>query len=353
MKRAVIAATALVLVFACCITAFAFPTISTEPDNQEWKSSKAKEINLLDDNNKSGNDITVADVDCVFDNETNEVYYRFSIVTKSQAQDCSDFRVSIQLDGIPEIISLGAEDFGVKGETDKSNPDYHIEYILYSGNSSNFFCKLKVRYNNGIDRKAGGSIQIWDKNGASSNKLDFDFENPNYTITVTEADDTSKTKKETTTKRRVRDRETSSKKPISTSRVATTKRETTTKKPTTTEKVTTTKATTVKTTKTKTTKAKRTATKAAKADEASVSVVTSIVYVVPETILSGTVYVTDDTEQGSEKSAFGIENMQKSTLMKIAAGAAALVLLGAIGVMAVKSKKDGDKDENTGKNNEE
>ncbi len=348
MKRAVIAATALLLAIVTCVSAFAFPSISTSPDNNDWMVGET--VNLLKSKN-SGNDVNVADVACVIDEKTNEVYYRFSIVTSSDAQDCTDFAVEINLDGISETINLGYEDFNLVGETNISNPDYHVKYILYSGTSSNFFCKLKVRYNNGIGIKTGGNIQIRDKSGKSSNVLYFSFDVPNHTTETGKEDDTSKTAKETTTKRRRVTRETTTRKPISTSRVSTTKRETTTRKPTTTEKVTTAKSTTVKTTKVKTTRAKRTASETVKA--ADTSVVTSIVYVVPETVLSGTVYVTEETEGETEKSAFGIKDMQKSTLMKIIAGSAALVLFGAIGVAAVKSKKDDGPDDKGNKKDEE
>ncbi len=351
MKRAVIAATILLLVIATCITASA-ANIKVDGDinNKEWEGSESKEL----DNYLAGNDTHDLRVKCYYPDKST-AYYAFSFY-EDVAGDCSQTGFKFVFDGIGEIkVDSDSPSYE---ETDNEN--YRIVVCLRVNATDNIDdvkrtvtagCEVMIDYKNGTGASAGGKVWTVNHDGQFSDYNDFSFKNSHYTEETTEAEDnTSKTAKETTTKRRRVTRETTTGKPISTSRVVTTERATTAKKATTTQKVTTEKATAVKTTKAKTTKAgttkaKHAIGKAAEADEVSVSVVTSIVYVVPETIISGTVYVTDETEQGNEKSAFDIKNMQKSTVMKIAAGGAALLLFGAIGIAAVKNKKDNGKDD--------
>jgi hypothetical protein len=361
MKKAVIALVALFLALNI-VTAHANNIVidGDASGNAEWNSVSNTELIR-----GKGDHITSADMKCFIDSEKDTVYYLFTgknafgVIIRLNGLKNETASDGTSLDKIvlkyPEI-SDGASQKTFNAETDNVLVEAALDIPGYDNSPEKtdraMFCEVKVKYKvGGVGEKESGSVQFYDKDGNTTAEKRFSFDRPGVsgeTEKTTEAEKTTKKKAGSTTKA------TTTKREISTSRVQTTTKAHTTKAAktsaaevsTTAEKVKTTKAPKTTAHKVKTTRSRKTAEKSA----AETSAPVTVIYAVTES--SAELQTQAET---TAPSAFDLKNLPRSTLMKIAAGAGALILFGAIGIAAVRSGNSDKKDEedNTDKTGED
>ena len=356
MKKAVIALVALFLaIFTVSSYAVKIDGNYNNDGPDYWADEeKAKEQILIQASSKDV--IDFATVKCIVNKEANTVYYVF-VAENSIGLVLNLHGFSKELKYITEP---GNNDVPALTDTEDCS-DYYYNLAVKSTNPKNptLICEIEIRYKT-IDVLSAldGKVQFISnkKNQDDMNiytvRYSFGFDSSLYTTTVTEktteAEKTTKKKAGSTTKANTTKRE------ISTSRVQTTAKTHTTKAAktsaaevsTTAEKVKTTKAPKTTAHKVKTTKSRKTTAQA----EAETSAPVTVIYAVTES--------SDEMQTQAETtapSAFDLKNLPRSTLMKIAAGAGALILFGAIGIAAVRSGNSDKKDEedNTDKTGED
>ena len=342
MKKAI---TALVLLLVLMNTVAVFAK-SGSPDIKVDGYAKGAEWNGYGDNilfvSSPNTRVRQAHMKYAVDYENGIVYYLFAAVNA--------YGIKLSL--------FSAGELALKDETISPDGEYTAAYHSDSGDYAvdaamsvdgqkdmQFFCEVRVIYKHGLPYSVAGAAQFYDIDNESTSDNEFSFITSGA---VTEADSASASKdssKETTTKRHKATALTTTKLTISTSRVQTTARPRTTfdigkiinSTEETQEKTAKEKTTKEKTTKTKTTKAKTTKRSSSKTTRAAAAPETvTVIYTVTATVQDASQTVTS-----ASGSAFDIRNLPESSVMKIIAGAAALVLFGAIGTAAVRSGKDG------------
>jgi hypothetical protein len=350
MKKA-ITALALLLIILNTIAAFAK---SGSPDIRVDGNAKGSEWNGCEDNilfvSSPNTKVTQAHMKCAVDYENGIVYYLFAAVNahgiKLNLFSAGELTLKediISPDGeYSALYNSDTEDYSVDAAMNVAGDD--------GVRDKQFFCEVRVIYKRDLPYSVGGAAQFYDSEDKSTSYSDFSFLTYEAGTSPESQAGTGSSSKETTTKRHRATIPTTTKLTISTSRVQTTAKPRTTynraaiaaseEAP---EKTTKEKTTKEKTAKEKTTKAKTTK---AKSSKSSGSKTTRAAAPAPETvtvIYTVTVTVPDNPQTGASvgSAAFDIKNLPASSLMKITAGAAALVLFGAIGVAAVRSKDSG------------
>ena len=328
------------------------------PKNGEWDLGDNPKNEYLIDQYDTNNKSSLISVRCLLKMD-NTAYYQINTKIKDYAklsdEEKANIKVYVTPEGHDEIIFSVSN---IKYDDTNESKEISVYAEARFDASGYIFIEMEVTYNEGLGNNVDISVQTTDGDGKSSYVKDFSFKTPNnpdywaYRTTTAEEDTTKKAA--TTKSKTVKDKYSTKKRTEKTHRIDNVSKRTTTKKATTVKaKKTTTTAKAVKTTKAKTTKVKaakttrKTYTKVVKEKE---------IYIVEATTSADTttlqsIIETVNTETQTEKSAFSLDDISRSTLYKIITGICALLLFGVIGVWAVKSKDDNDDDQD--ENNKE
>lgn len=351
MKKVIALISAMLIFMSIPLTAFGnkIEIDGKVSDNKEWALGEYPQDEYLLTEKDPKNDSNYIDARCIFGK--NDIAYflintMFDEYSKYTEEGKNNLRIIISFADGNEL-----ELYPTDKKSTKSYPEYTVTtYPVFLSNGISYV-EMEVIYNDGYGENTSITVQTVDGYGIYSRKANFSFKTPNNpdywanrTTTVTEIT----TKKTATTKAKTtKDFYATKKSADKTHRVDNVKKRTTTKKSTTVKaRKTTTTAKAPKTTKIKTTKTKavkttrKTYTKVIKEKEiyiveATTSADTTTLQAVTETV---------NTVTQTEKSAFSLGDISRSTLYKIITGICALLLFGVIGVWAVKSKDDNDDD---------